>query len=155
MPLIKAAITHQGSAFIDIISPCIQFNNHLGSTKSFDFVREHNDAVNRTDLIEPRAEIKVDYAPGAVEIVEQHDGSKLKLTKLHADYDPRDRTGAMTFLQRHHEAGEIVTGLLYVDPEPEDLHANLNTVAVPLNRLGEKELCPGAAVLAEINASYR
>src|SRR5690348_8781989 len=88
VPLLKAAIAHKGSAVIDIISPCVQFNNHAGSTKSFDFVREHNEAVNRLDIIEGRAPITADYAPGTTQIVQQHDGTFLKLLKLHADYDP-------------------------------------------------------------------
>src|ERR1019366_9359151 len=111
-PLIKAAIAHKGAAFIDVISPCVQFNNHVGSTKSFDYVREHNAAMNRLDFIEPRAEITVDYAPGEVELVTQHDGSILKLRKLAADYDPTDRLSAMGHLQLHQARGEIVTGLL-------------------------------------------
>src|SRR6202790_3948048 len=85
VPLIKAAIEHQGAAFIDVLSPCVAFNNHEGSTKSFDYVREHNEAVNRLDFITGRAPITVTYEPGAVEIVEQHDGSKLVLKKVAAD----------------------------------------------------------------------
>ena len=99
--------------------------------------------------------IKVEYEPGTVEIVEQHDGSMLALRKLAADYDLHDRTAALGFLQHHAAKGEIVTGLLYVEPEPEDLHAHLNTVDAPLNALGEKELCPGQAALDKINASLR
>jgi 2-oxoglutarate/2-oxoacid ferredoxin oxidoreductase subunit beta len=87
--------------------------------------------------------------------VEQHDGSKLTLRKLAADYDVHDRTAALGFLQQHAAKGQIVTGLLYVDEEPEDLHAHLRTVATPLNALGEKELCPGQAALEAINASLR
>jgi 2-oxoglutarate/2-oxoacid ferredoxin oxidoreductase subunit beta len=155
IPLLKAAITHRGSAVIDVVSPCVQFNNNPASTKSYDFVREHNEAVNRLDFIEPRAQITVDYEPGTVEIVTQHDGSQLKLSKLHGSYDPRDRVAAMTYLQEHHAKGEVVTGLLYLDPEPEDLHAHLNTIATPLNTLREKELCPGAKKLADVNESYR
>ena len=155
MPLIKAAIEHQGAALIDVISPCVAFNNHAGSTKSFDYVREHNEAVNRLDFITPRAPIAVAYAPGEVEVVEQHDGSRLVLKKVAADYDPHDRLGAMSFLQRHAAKGQIVTGLLYVDPEPEDLHRHFNTVDAPLNSLTEKELCPGSAALEKINASLR
>src|SRR5579862_2401330 len=117
VPLIKAGLSHKGAAFIDVISPCIQFNNHVGSTKSFDYVREHNEAVNRLDFISGREEITTEYEPGTVEIVAQHDGSLLKLRKLAADYDPHDRLGAMSFLQQHAARGEIVTGLLYVDPE--------------------------------------
>jgi 2-oxoglutarate ferredoxin oxidoreductase subunit beta len=155
VPLIKAAIEHEGAAFIDIISPCVAFNNHLGSTKSFDYVREHNEAVNRLDFITGRAPITVAYEPGAVEVVEQHDGSKLVLKKVAADYDPNDRLGAMNFLQRNAAVGQIVTGLLYVDPEPEDLHRNFNTVEASLNSLEEADLCPGSAMLEKINASLR
>jgi 2-oxoglutarate/2-oxoacid ferredoxin oxidoreductase subunit beta len=88
-------------------------------------------------------------------VVEQHDGSRIALRKLDADYDPHDRLGAMTFLQKHAAKGQIVTGLLYVDPEADDLHAHLNTVDAPLNTLTEKALCPGSAALDKINASLR
>jgi 2-oxoglutarate ferredoxin oxidoreductase subunit beta len=155
VPLIKAAILHEGAAFLDVISPCVAFNNHLGSTKSFDYVREHNEAVNRLDVITPRAALTADYAPGTVETVVQHDGSVIRLRKLAANYDPHDRIAAMTYLQERAAAGEVVTGLLYVDPDPDDLHDSLNTVAVPLNQLGEKELCPGSAALEKFNASLR
>jgi len=155
VPLIKAAISHRGSSVIDVISPCVQFNNHAGSTKSFDFVREHNEAVNRLDFLEPRAPIHADYEPGSVIEVTQHDGSVLKLHKLHANYDPTNRAAALGYLQEREAAGEVVTGLLYVDPAADDLHANLNTVATPLNRLGAKTLCPGAKVLEAVNADYR
>ena len=155
VPLIKAAIDHQGAAFIDCISPCVAFNNHPGSTKSFDYVREHNLAVNALDYMVPREPITVDYAPGTVEIVEQHDGSKLALRKLALDYDVHDRRAAMNHLMERAAAGEIVTGLLYVETEPEDMHANFNTIATPLNALGESELCPGSAALEKINASLR
>src|SRR5262249_46197613 len=155
VPLIKGAIQHQGAAFIDVISPCVAFNNHAGSTKSFDYVREHNDAVNRLDVITGREPITVDYAPGTVQVVEQHDGTKLALRKIDADYDAHDRVGAMAFLARHTAKGQIVTGLLYVDPEAEDLHAHLHTVDTPLNSLEAEDLCPGSAALEKINASLR
>jgi 2-oxoglutarate ferredoxin oxidoreductase subunit beta len=155
VPLIKGAIEHEGVAFIDVLSPCIAFNNHAGSTKSFDYVREHNMAVNRLDFLTGRAPITADYAPGTVEVVEQHDGSKLVLRKVAPNYDPHDRVKAMTYLQQSHAAGEIVTGLLYVDKEPTDLHAALNTVKAPLNTLNAKELCPGSDALAKFNASLR
>jgi 2-oxoglutarate/2-oxoacid ferredoxin oxidoreductase subunit beta len=154
-PLIKAAIEHRGAAFLDVISPCVAFNNHAGSTKSFDYVREHNEAVNRLDFITGRATIKVDYAPGSVEVVEQHDGTTLALRKIDSEYDVHDRVAAMSFLQDHAAKGQIVTGLLYVAPESEDLHGHLNTVDAPLNTLGERELCPGSAALDKINASLR
>ena len=93
VPLIAAAIRHKGAAFIDVISPCIAFNNHAGSTKSFDYVREHNDAVNRLDVLTGRDPITVDYAPGTVQVVEQHDGTRLALRKIDADYDAERPAG--------------------------------------------------------------
>jgi 2-oxoglutarate/2-oxoacid ferredoxin oxidoreductase subunit beta len=155
VPLIMAGLSHPGPAFIDVISPCVAFNNHPGSTKSFDFVRAHNEAVNRLDYMDPREPITVDYEPGTVSEVTLHDGSMLRLAKLHPEYDPHDRIAAMTYMQSRAAAGEVVTGLIYMDPAPRDMHAALNTVDVPLNRLGEKELCPGAAALENINASLR
>ena len=155
VPLIKGALLHQGAAFIDCVSPCVAFNNHLGSTKSFDYVREHNDAVNRLDIIPERSEIVTDYEPGQTQTVTQHDGSMIRLHKLTPEYDPQDRVGAMNFLQQRYALGEIVTGLLYLDPEPRDLHAYLNTSATPFNELGEAELCPGPDALEKFNASLR
>jgi len=155
VPLIKGAIEHGGAAFIDVVSPCVAFNNHPGSTKSYDYVREHNEAVNRIDFIETRAEITTGYAPGAVVDVQQHDGTWLRLRKIHDDYDATDRIAAMNYIARHQARGEVVTGLLFVDPEPHDLHAHLNTVATPFNALGEADLCPGAAALEALNRSMR
>src|SRR6187401_894508 len=91
VPLIKGAIEHQGAAFIDVVSPCVAFNNHAGSTKSYEYVRQHNEAVNRLDFIEAREEITTDYAPGAVVTVTQHDGSVMRLRKLSEDHDPTNR----------------------------------------------------------------
>ncbi len=155
VPLIKGALSHHGPAFIDVISPCVAFNNHAGSTKSFDYVREHNEAVNRLDVILGRAPITASYAPGEVREVTQHDGSVLRLRKLHANYDPTDRIGAANYLQEHHAKGEVVTGLLFLDPDATDLHDRLDTTATPLNALGTKQLTPGSAALAKINAALR
>ena len=155
VPLIKGALAHRGAAFLDVISPCVAFNNHAGSTKSYEYVREHNDAVNFLDVIPERAAIAVDYAAGETLEVEQHDGSVLRLRKLDPDYDPRDRIAAMNYVQQHQARGEVVTGLLFVDPASGDLHGHLNTVATPLNRLEAKELCPGKATLDKINAALR
>jgi 2-oxoglutarate ferredoxin oxidoreductase subunit beta len=157
VPLIKAAIVHPGAAFIDVISPCVAFNNHAGSTKSYEYVRDHNEPVNSIDFDywPKREEITVDYAEGDVVSVTQHDGSVLRLRKLAADYDPHDRIGAMNFLQQRQAQGEVATGLLFVDPQPEDLHAHLKTVEAPFNTLGAKDLCPGAIALEKINASLR
>ncbi len=155
IPLIKAGLAHQGAAFIDCVSPCVQFNNHVGSTKSYDYVREHNEAVNRMDVIVPRDEIQVDYAPGKTVPVTQHDGSILQLHKLAEHYDPSDRVGAQAYLAERQTLGEIVTGLLFLDPEARDMHAHLDTIDAPLNTLTERELTPGAAALAKLNASLR
>ena len=155
VPLIKGAMEHGGAAFIDVISPCVTFNNHSGSTKSYDYVREHNEAVSRIDFITTRDEITTMYEPGQVVEVQQHDGSMLRLRKLHPEYDPTDRYGAMTYMQTHQARGEIVTGLLYVDPLATDLHMSLNTSDHALNTLGTAQLCPGAKALEKINAALR
>lgn len=152
VPLIKGALRHRGAALLDVISPCVAFNNHAGSTKSYDHVRAHNEAINRLDFMPSREALTASYAPGEVIEVTQHDGSLLRLRKLHDGYDPGDRLAAMNHIAQHSARGEIVTGLLYVDPSAEDLHQHLNTVDVPLNRLGEAELCPGSEVLKAINA---
>jgi 2-oxoglutarate ferredoxin oxidoreductase subunit beta len=152
VPLIKGALHHRGTALIDVLSPCVAFNNHAGSTKSYDYVRAHNDAVNRLDFMPRRENLTARYEPGEVIEITQHDGTQLRLRKLHDGYDPGDRLAAISHIHGHQDRGEIVTGLLFVDPEADDLHLHLNTVATPLNRLGEAELCPGAAALAALNS---
>jgi 2-oxoglutarate ferredoxin oxidoreductase subunit beta len=155
VPLIKAGLAHKGAAFIDCISPCVQFNNHAGSTKSFDYVREHNEAVNRLDMIPARASIQVDYAPGTTVKVAQHDGSVLSLHKLAELYNPNNRAQALGYLQARQARGQVVTGLLYIDPDAGDLHDAMETVDTPLNELGGAALIPGAAALEKINAGLR
>jgi len=155
VPLIKAAIAHRGAACIDVVSPCVAFNNHPGSTKSYDYVREHNEAVNRLDFMPDHAPITADYAEGSVRDVMLHDGGTVRLRKLHTEYDPSDKVGAMAYLESRRAHGEVVTGLLYVDAASDDMHASLHTVDAPLNTLGDAELVPGDAALASINASLR
>jgi 2-oxoglutarate ferredoxin oxidoreductase subunit beta len=155
VPLIKGALHHRGAAFLDVISPCVAFNNHPGSTKSFDYVREHNEAVNALDVMVSRDAIVADYEPGTVTEVTQHDGSMLRLRKLHDNYDPTDKLGAMAHVQQRQAEGEIVTGLLYVDHDNRDLSERMNIVDAPLNALGTAELCPGAAAIQDINARLR
>jgi 2-oxoglutarate ferredoxin oxidoreductase subunit beta len=155
VPLIKGALLHGGAAFIDVVSPCVTFNNHAGSTKSFDYVREHNEAVNRIDVIMPRQAITAQYPPGSVREVTQHDGSVLRLSKVGDDYDPTNRIAAITQLQESKAKEHLLTGLLYLDADSEDLHEHLNTVTVPLNKLVEADLCPGSAALSALNASLR
>jgi 2-oxoglutarate ferredoxin oxidoreductase subunit beta len=155
VPLIKGAMAHGGAAFIDVISPCVTFNNHGGSTKSYDYVRQHNESVSRIDFITPRSEITTEYAPGEEVEVPQHDGTVLRLRKLHPDYDATDRYAAMSYMNEHQSRGEVVTGLLYLDPLATDLHTAMNTSHRPLNTLGAAQLCPGVQALEKINASLR
>jgi 2-oxoglutarate/2-oxoacid ferredoxin oxidoreductase subunit beta len=155
VPLIKAAFEHRGAAFIDVISPCVTFNNHEGSTKSYDYVREHNIAMNALDFITGREAIEIDYADGAAQAVTMHDGTTIHLRKLDADHDVTDRAAALMTLERCRETGEIPTGLLYIDREAEDLHDSMNTALRPLNELTEAELCPGSKALEAVNASLR
>jgi 2-oxoglutarate ferredoxin oxidoreductase subunit beta len=155
VPLIEGAIRHGGAAFIDVISPCVAFNNHEGSTRSYDYVRAHNDAVSRIDFIDLAQEVKAEPGPGEVIELPQPDGTVMRLRRLHAGYDPTDRVVAMNHVQALQARGEVVTGLLYVDPDAADLHAALNTARQPLNRLGEADLCPGAGALEKINAALR
>lgn len=155
MPLIKAGLAHRGAAFIDVISPCVAFNNHDGSTKSYDYIREHNEAVNRLDFWPSREAIRVDDARAEVMELTQHDGSVLRLRRIRPEFDPGDRVRAMNQILEHAARGEVLTGLLYLDAEAEDLHAHLSTDRRPLNRLEADELCPGKIALERINASLR
>jgi len=155
VPLIEGAIRHQGAAFIDVVSPCVAFNNHAGSTKSYDYVREHNEAVARIDFIALGHTADASPAPGESIDLPQADGSVMRLRKLHAGYDPTDRVAALALVQGMAAKGEVATGLFYVESGAADLHAALSTSAKPLNRLGEAELCPGAGVLGKINAGLR
>ena len=155
VPLIKGAMEHPGAAVIDVVSPCVAFNNHAGSTKSYEYVRQHNEAVNRIDFIDLAEEVTGAVEPGGHVDVPQADGSVMRLRRIGEAYDPTDRIAAMNYIGQHQALGEVVTGLLYVDPHPVDLHAHLNTVATPFNRLTEAELVPGSAALEAINRSLR
>lgn len=155
VPLIKAAISHRGFAFLDVISPCVTFNNNTGSTKSYDYVRDHIQATSVFDFVPEEKEITVSYAEGSNAAVELHDGSVIHLHKLNPDWNPTDRNTAVTRLQKAKANGEILTGLLYVDPKSTELHDVINTVHKPLNTLVEKDLCPGTDALNKINAGFR
>jgi 2-oxoglutarate ferredoxin oxidoreductase subunit beta len=155
VPLIKAALEHKGPAFIDCLSPCVAFNNHDGSTKSFDYVRAHNEALNTLDFIAERAPITTEYAPGELQEVRLHDGSFVRLRKIGAGYDVHDRHAALGYLSQREATGEIVTGLIYLHPDPDEMHAHLGTAQKPLNQMGDAELVPGKAALDRINAALR
>jgi 2-oxoglutarate ferredoxin oxidoreductase subunit beta len=155
IPLIKAAISYNGFAFLDVISPCVTFNNHPTSTKSYDYVRAHNMAVDKLDFVEEKQEITADYAEGTSTAVTMHDGSRLMLHKLDQQHDPA-RCG-----RRHHGdsqqcgQGKVATGLLYVNESQQDMHDILATDPRPLNTLPMGELCPGSKALEAINARLR
>ncbi len=155
VPLIKAALSHKGFAFIDVISPCVTFNNHTGSTKSFEFVRDREHSVMATDYVPHRNAIMASYEAGSVLDVTLHDDSVMRLRKLDADYDPSDRTGAIGNIMTRQEQGEVVTGLLYLNVEDETLVDKLDMCDVPLNMLGSAELRPDATALNRINDRLR
>ncbi|MCY4129626.1 MAG: 2-oxoacid:ferredoxin oxidoreductase subunit beta [Gammaproteobacteria bacterium] len=155
VPLIKAAIMHKGFAFIDVISPCVMFNNHNGSTKSYQYVREHTASMVDAQLVMPHEQIEIEYAPGTLKEVDMPDGSVLRLRKISETYDPHDRVGALNHVQRAQEQGDVITGLLYVDPIASDIHEVLETPSTPLNQFGEAELCPGSEALTTVNAGFR
>jgi len=155
IPLIKAALSHQGFAFIDVISPCVTFNNNVGSTKSYDYVREHVDALSMIDYVPEKSEISIDYQEGDSKLVELHDGSHLNLHKLSSGWDPTDKTLSFKRLHEARQKDEILTGLIYIDANSNDLHDVIKTVKVPLNTLREGDLIPGNSVLQGINAENR
>ena len=154
-PLIKAALNHPGFAFLNVISPCVTFNNNAGSTKSYDYVRDHIEATSTVDFVPIMREIKTDYDEGSLQTIKMHDGSLMKLHKLAEDWDPGDRFSAINAIQRSKTNDEILTGLLYLNPDSDDLHKMLDTNEQPLNILNESDLCPGAETLKEINNSFR
>jgi 2-oxoglutarate ferredoxin oxidoreductase subunit beta len=155
VPLIKAAITHRGFALIDVVSPCVTFNNNPGSTKSYEFVREHAEATGTVDFVPMRKEITTDYKPGFTHEVTMHDGSSLHLYKLDENLDPFNRRSAINTLEDHRDSGSILTGLIYMDKDSRDLHDVLETSQRPLNELDIGDLCPGNKMLENINASLR
>jgi 2-oxoglutarate ferredoxin oxidoreductase subunit beta len=154
VPLIKGALAHSGFAFIDVISPCVTFNDTPRSTKSYDFVREHMEATGKLDFVPVRKEITADYEPGYTQEVTLHDGSVIHLYKS-ADGSVRDRDAALEASAAHKRQGRILTGLLYVDPDSQELHRTLGTVKTALRDLEAADLCPGSKILENINNSFR
>lgn len=155
IPLIKAAMSHRGFAFIDVISPCVTFNNNPGSKKSYDFVREHQEATSNIDFVPMEKEITTSYDPGTTQEVTLHDGSVIHLHKPIDKFDVNNRRSALRAIKDYQERGEVLTGLLYVDTDPVDLHDVINTTHKPLNSLTEENLCPGNSTLQTINESLR
>jgi 2-oxoglutarate ferredoxin oxidoreductase subunit beta len=155
IPMIKAAMSHPGFALIDVISPCVTFNNNKQSTKSYDYVREHIEATSVLDFVPEKDEITVAYEEGKSASVALHDGSVIELTKLAPNWNPTDRYSAFMRLQKAKMESEILTGLLYIDPESKELHDLMGTTDRPLNTLREEDLCPGNTALEEINKEFR
>ena len=155
IPLIKAAIKHPGFAFINVISPCVTFNNNVGSTKSYDYVREHLDATSTIDFVPEMKEITTNYEEGSSKNVKMHDGSVLQLNKLARDWDPMNRQSVANAMMIAKSKGEILTGLLYMSPNTVDLHNTIQTNDRALNSLTKKDLCPGNEILKTINAEFR
>lgn len=155
IPMIKAAMSHPGFALIDVVSPCVTFNNNPGSTKSYDYTREHMEATAAVDFVPIMEEITTQYDEGNTVEVVLHDGSSIHLSKLSNDWDPRDRHSAVNRLYQAKAQGEILTGLLYIDTNSHDLHNLLNTTDQPLNTMEQHVLCPGSTVLENINAGLR
>ena len=156
VPLIKAAISYKGFALLDVISPCVTFNNHPASTKSYDYVRAHNMASeNQLDFVEGKEEITADYAEGTAATIPMHDGSLLRLYKVDGGHDARDADAAIMTIRKSASKGEIATGLLYINEEQQDLHDVLTSDKRPLNALPMAELVPGSKTLEQINARLR
>ena len=155
IPLIKAAISYKGFAFLDVISPCVTFNNHPASTKSYDYVRAHNMASeNKLDFVEAREEITTDYAAGTTADITMHDGSRVRLFKVDGGHDPRDADSAIMTIRNNASTGSVATGLLYINEEQQDLHDLLESDSRPLNLIPMSELCPGSKALAQVNARF-
>jgi len=154
-PLIRAAMAHKGFAFIDVVSPCVTFNDHAGSTKSYAWTRAHHEAVTEADLVPAAEPIEADYAVGTVASVPLHDGSTIQFKKLESDYNANNRATALEYLERHRERGQVVTGLLYIDPDHDEFHAGAGTSSTPLRDLDASELCPGAEVLERLQRRLR
>lgn len=155
VPIIKAAIAHQGFAFIDIISPCVTFNNHADSTRSYDYVQEHVKTGAVTDFIPTKEEITAEIPAGQFDDICLHDGSIMRIHKLHHDYDTSDKMKAIVDIETHKQKGEILTGLLYLEPTARTFHELNETTETPLNQLKQDLLCPGERVLGTINDSFR
>ncbi len=140
VPLLRAALSHRGTAVLDVISPCVTFNDHEGSTKSYQYVKEHDLVLQELDFIPQQAEVEVSYAEGTTTDVELHDGSHLRLRKLGHDHDPQDRLAALQVVDEGRRSGEVVTGLIYVNPTATDLCTAENLPETPLRDLGEDQL---------------
>jgi 2-oxoglutarate ferredoxin oxidoreductase subunit beta len=155
VPLIQAAMSHPGFAFLDVISPCVTFNNNNGSTKSYDYTREHLEATAAIDFVPYLQEITTRYDEGKSIAVKLHDGSNIQLSKLAPNWDPFDPHKAMNRIYEAKAKGEVLTGLIYLNQNQPELHTMLHTTTKPLNQLDQNELVPPPEVLDKLNAGWR
>ncbi len=155
VPILKAALRHRGTAVIDVISPCVTFNNHVGSTKSYDWGRQHEDPVHEVGFVNEWEAPPVDYDEGEMTVVAMPDGGTLTLRKLERDHDVRDREAAKDLLARSRTRGEFLTGVFYVDPEAPNLHDRMNMVDEPLVTLGQERTRLTPADLEDVMDSFR
>ncbi|MCC7229281.1 MAG: 2-oxoacid:ferredoxin oxidoreductase subunit beta [Fimbriimonadaceae bacterium] len=155
VPILEAALKHKGFAFIDVISPCVTFNDHEGSTKSYAYTRKHQLEVVQADFVPLREEITAEYEPGTEHRVVMHDGSTVRLRKVEEDYDPTDRDRAYAYIRESQTKGEIVTGLLYVSEDSREMHEQLGSIPQSLTKVPYRDLCPGSAELEKLQARFR
>jgi 2-oxoglutarate ferredoxin oxidoreductase subunit beta len=150
LAMLKAAIAHNGTVVLDVVSPCVTFNDHEGSTRSYKYMQEHEEAISEVGFVPHFQEIDVEYDAGTTINVEMHDGSQLRLRKLHEDYDPTDRVSATTALMTAHAKEEVLTGVFYIDTKKPSFTEMLNLVDEPLGTLPEERVRPGKDVLDEV-----
>src|SRR6188768_2760666 len=155
LAILKAAIAHRGTAMIDVISPCVTFNDHEGSTKSYAYVKEHDEPSGEVNFVPFFEDINVEYDPGTTTAVTMHDGSKLYLKKVAEDYNPTDKLAAMGLMHETHSRGEFATGILYIEPDKDDLLTQLNLVDTPLAFLPADAVRPGREVLDAVMEDHR
>jgi 2-oxoglutarate ferredoxin oxidoreductase subunit beta len=155
LSMLKAAIAHRGTSMLDVVSPCVTFNDHEGSTKSYKYMKDHEEPIQDINFIPAFEEIDVDYDPGATVQVTMHDGSRLQLHKIEEDYDPTDRVRAITRLHEAREKGEVLTGVFYVNPQAPTFMDVLNVIDDPLATLPESVVRPGREVLEKVMEELR
>jgi 2-oxoglutarate ferredoxin oxidoreductase subunit beta len=155
IPILKAAFAHRGLALVDVVSPCVTFNDHEGSTKSYLYTRKHESRATETDFVPKVPEILAQLNGDRVTSVTMHDGSVLRFRTVPPGYDPRDRHGVMAYLQERKDKDEVVTGVLFVDETAADMHEMNNTPDISLTDVPYERLCPGAEALKQLQEEYR
>ncbi len=155
IPLLKAAIAHPGCAVLDIVSPCVTFNDHVGSTKSYAYIRDHSHAATDVDLVLPADAISAEYKEGETLAIKLHGGSTILLKKVDAEYDPTSRAKALAYLEKHRDQGQVVTGLLFINEDLPDMHGIFKTSTKPMKDFKFHELSPGSDALAKLQQGMK